>query len=386
MDIRPQAIALSTNNTASSTPQRIEHAARQLESQFARMMIKSMRDASFGDSLFPGENQMFRDMYDERLAQTLTQGRGLGLQATIARQLGGQAGTAGPGQAAASQPLPLSSQQRQQALRAYQSQLPAATAGTAIDAQAALLAPLSMAIDAMDGRDTSTLHQRLDAHPLNGNPLDLLAAASGDWSRMDDRWRQPAGQVDQTDTIAAQRAASQFASNSPEAFVARIWPHARQAADALGVDPRALVAQAALETAWGKRLPNHADGSSGNNLFGIKATGWKGRAVTAGTHEYVAGVRRNENASFRAYDSIGESFNDYVRLLKNNNRYAGALAAGTDVAGFARGLQRGGYATDPQYANKIAAIADGSTVTRALAAIERAQVQLNPASSLAMNR
>ena len=75
-----------------------------------------------------------------------------------------------------------------------------------------------------------------------------------------------------------------------------------------------------------------------------------------------------------------------MRLLKSNARYAGALAAGTDVAGFARGLQRGGYATDPQYANKIAAIADGSTVTRALAAIERAQVQLNPASSLAMNR
>ncbi|MGN0857725.1 MAG: flagellar assembly peptidoglycan hydrolase FlgJ [Stenotrophomonas sp.] len=383
--MRPQAIALSTNNTTSSTPQRIEHAARQLESQFARMMIKSMRDASFGDSLFPGENQMFRDMYDERLAQTLTQGRGLGLQATIARQLGGQTAAAEAGD---NPPLQPSSLQRQQALRAYQSQLPAATAGTAIDAQAALLAPLSMAIDAMDGRETASLHQRLD-NPLamaGNNPLDLLAAASGDWSRMDDRWRQPAGQVDQTDTIAAQRAASQFASNSPEAFVARIWPHARQAADALGVDPRALVAQAALETAWGKRLPNHADGSSGNNLFGIKATGWKGRAVTAGTHEYVAGIRRNENASFRAYDSIGESFNDYVRLLKNNDRYAGALAAGTDVAGFARGLQRGGYATDPQYANKIAAIADGSTVTRALAAIERAQVQLNPASSLAMNR
>lgn len=383
MDIRPQAIALSASNTTSSTPQRIEHAARQLESQFARMMIKSMRDASFGDSLFPGENQMFRDMYDERLAQTLTQGRGLGLQATIARQLGGQTATAEAGN---SQPLQPSSLQRQQALRAYQSQLPAAAAGATIDAQAALLAPLSMAIDAMDGRETSTLHQRLDAHPLNDNPLDLVAAAGGDWSRSNDRWQPQPGRIDSSHALAARQAASEFGSNSPEAFVARIWPHARQAADALGVDPRALVAQAALETAWGKRLPNHADGSSGNNLFGIKATGWKGRAVTAGTHEYVAGVRRNENASFRAYDSIGESFNDYVRLLKSNARYAGALAAGTDVAGFARGLQRGGYATDPQYANKIAAIADGSTVTRALAAIERAQVQLNPASSLAMNR
>lgn len=383
MDIRPQAIALSANNTASSTPQRIEHAARQLESQFARMMIKSMRDASFGDSLFPGENQMFRDLYDQRLAQSLTEGRGLGLQATIARQLGGQTAAAEAGN---SQPLAPSPLQRQQALRAYQSQLPAATAGATLDARAALLAPLSMAIEAMDGRDTGALHQRLEASPLHDNPLDLVASAGGDWSRSNDHWQPRPGQLDSSQALAARQAASEFPSNSPEAFVARIWPHAQRAASELGVDPRALVAQAALETGWGKRLPNHADGSSANNLFGIKASGWKGRAVTAGTHEYVAGVRRNENASFRAYDSIGESFNDYVRLLKNNNRYAGALAAGTDVAGFARGLQRGGYATDPQYANKIAAIADGSTVTRALAAIERSRVPLNPASSLAMNR
>lgn len=383
MDIRPQAIALSANNTASSTPQRIEHAARQLESQFARMMIKSMRDASFGDSLFPGENQMFRDLYDQRLAQSLTEGRGLGLQATIARQLGGQTAAAEAGN---SQPLAPSPLQRQQALRAYQSQLPAATAGATLDAQAALLAPLSMAIEAMDGRDTGALHQRLEASPLHDNPLDLVASAGGDWSRSNDRWQPRPGQLDSSQALAARQAASEFPSNSPEAFVARIWPHAQRAASELGVDPRALVAQAALETGWGKRLPNHADGSSANNLFGIKASGWKGRAATAGTHEYVAGIRHNENASFRAYDSIGESFNDYVRLLKNNNRYAGALAAGTDVAGFARGLQRGGYATDPQYANKIAAIADGSTVTRALAAIERSRVPLNPASSLAMNR
>lgn len=385
MDIRPQSIALATPNAQASTPERIQHAARQLESQFARMMIKSMRDASFGDSLFPGENQLFRDMQDDRLAQTLTQGRGLGLQASIVRQLGGQAGAPLATDTAIGSLQP-SALQRQQALRAYQSQLPASPPVQANAAQADLLAPLSMAIDAMDGRETGALHQRLEGHMDGGNPLDLIAAAGGDWSRSNDRWAAQPGRIDPTDAVAARQAAGQFGSNSPEAFVARLWPHARQAADALGVDPRALIAQAALETGWGKHLPGHADGSSGNNLFGIKATGWKGRALSVGTHEYVAGERRNETASFRAYDSIGESFNDYVRLLKNNDRYAGALAAGTDVAGFARGLQRGGYATDPQYANKIAAIADGGTVSRALAAIDRAQAQLNPVSSLAMNR
>lgn len=386
MDIRANPIALHTGNSASSTPERIEHAARQLESQFARLMIKSMRDASFGDSLFPGENQLFRDMYDERLAQTLSQGRGLGLQATIARQLGGQAAV---GEQPSNPVVPAPAANRQQALRAYQAHLPASPqAAAAPVAQAAMLAPLAMALDAMDGRETGALHQRLQDSQTTAidNPLDLIAAAGGDWSRSNDRWQPNASGVDATEAVAARQAASQFPGNSPEAFVARLWPHARRAADELGVDPRALIAQAALETGWGKRLPSHADGSSANNLFGIKATGWKGRSVSNGTHEYVAGVRRNETASFRAYDSIGESFNDYVRLLKNNQRYAGALAAGTDIAGFARGLQRGGYATDPAYANKIAAIAGGDTVSRALAAIDRAQSPYTPATALASHR
>lgn len=380
MDIRPAGLSLHSDNRAPST-ERIQEAARQLESQFARMMIKSMRDASFGDSLFPGENQLFRDMYDDKLAQSLSQGRGLGLQATIARQLG------------ASQPeqdsaaiAPLGNLQRQQAVRAYQTQLPAGRIDPA-QVQAAALAPLALAVGSLDGRDTASLHQRLgDADtPLPAaNPMDLIASAGGDWSRSADRWSQPAPAVNEV--AAARQAAVELGSNTPEGFVARIWPDARRAASELGVDPRALVAQAALETGWGKRLPTHADGSSANNLFGIKATGWRGRSVTTGTHEYVAGVRRNESASFRAYDSIGESFNDYVRLLKTNQRYAGALAAGTDVSGFARGLQRGGYATDPAYADKIAAIADGSTVARALAAIERAQTTSSLTSSLASHR
>ena len=383
MDIRPAALSLHDNRAPGA--ERINEAARQLESQFARMMIKSMRDASFGDSLFPGENQLFRDMYDDKLAQTLTQGRGLGLQATIARQLGGgQPDTTTP--AAQAQ---VGGLQRQQALRAYQAQLPGSAPAddTVAAAQAAALAPLALALGSLDGRDSANLHAGLSSAPSIDdavNPLDLIAQARGDWSRSADRWSQPA--VAPGEVAAARQAAASLGSHTPEAFVARIWPEARRAASELGVDPRALVAQAALETAWGKRLPTHADGSSANNLFGIKATGWRGRSVTTGTHEYVAGVRQEQNASFRAYDSIGESFSDYVRLLKSNQRYAGALAAGTDVGGFARGLQRGGYATDPAYADKIAAIAEGSTVARALAAIDRAQPQTSMAGPLARHR
>lgn len=382
MDIRPATLALQADNRPASN-ERIHEAARQLESQFARMMIKSMRDASFGDSLFPGENQLFRDMYDDRLAQTLTQGRGLGLQATIARQLGGTVDSQDP---ATVNPATPGNLQRQQAVRAYQAQLPAAPAVSNATIEAARLAPLAMALDAMDGHQGGTLQQPQagDNGVADIDPLDLIARANGDWSRSADRW-QTAAAMPASEVAAARRASAELGSNTPEGFVARIWPEARRAASELGVDPRALVAQAALETGWGRRLPTHGDGSSANNLFGIKATGWRGRSVTTGTHEYVAGVRRDETASFRAYDSIGESFSDYVRLLKNNRRYAGALAAGTDVAGFARGLQRGGYATDPAYADKITAIAGSSTVARALAAIERAQ-PTSSASVLASNR
>lgn len=381
MDIRPTALPLHNDATRSNSPDRIHEAARQLESQFARMMIKSMRDASFGDSLFPGENQMFRDMYDQRLAQTLTQGRGLGLQPLIARQLGGNQAEATPAANVMAQPGMVS---RNTALRAYQAQLPGNSAAPV--AQAAMLAPLHAAIDALSGRETASFHQSLTgASPAGISDFDASVSALGaDWSRHDDRWRAKAAPADQS--LAARHAAAQLGSHTPEAFVASIWPHAQRAANELGVDPRALVAQAALETAWGKRLPSHGDGSSANNLFGIKATGWKGASVSNSTHEYVDGVRRTETAAFRAYDSIGDSFRDYVALLKRSPRYQGALAAGTDVAGFAQGLQHGGYATDPGYANKITAIADGATVQRALAAIDQAHVQLNPATAIASNR
>ena len=169
---------------------------------------------------------------------------------------------------------------------------------------------------------------------------------------------------------------ARLGSHTPEGFVAGIWAHAQTAAKELGVDARALVAQAALETGWGKRQITHGDGRTSHNLFGIKATGWSGDRATVGTHEYVNGARRNETASFRSYSSPAESFADYVRLLKSNPRYQKALEAGTDVRGFARGLQQAGYATDPSYANKIASIAGGPTIERAVAAIGDAGAQL----------
>jgi len=158
--------------------------------------------------------------------------------------------------------------------------------------------------------------------------------------------------------------------SSPEAFARSIWPHARKAAAELGVPARALVAQAALETGWGRRLVGGDRQVDSHNLFGIKAgRGWHGAKVESGTHEFVGGVRVDQRDSFRAYASPAESFADYVGLL-GRDRYAAARGTGADVRGFATALQRAGYATDPRYADKIAAIADGPTLRRALAGLD----------------
>jgi flagellar protein FlgJ len=140
-------------------------------------------------------------------------------------------------------------------------------------------------------------------------------------------------------------------------FLDEIAPHAEAAARELGVDPRSIVAQAALETGWGSSQPAGAQGQS-HNYFGIKAgTSWGGASVSSDTTEFVDGVAHGERARFRAYGSVAENVNDYVRVLRDNPRYTAALGTGTDVRAFANALQRGGYATDPDYANKLVTVA-----------------------------
>jgi flagellar protein FlgJ len=244
-------------------PKALREVARQFESIFTKMVMDSMRSASFGDSLF-GSDQVdqYQGMMDDQLAVQLSQGKGLGLADMLVRQL--QGGAAG-----------------------------AATEGVAPTPQ---------------GNDTArnvTPEQRRD-------------------------------------------------------FVDKLLPQATAAARELGVDPRAIVAQAALETGWGTHLP--ADGPGGdtvgsNNYFGIKAGGaWNGASVAADTTEFTAGVAGTERARFRAYGSVAENVNDYVRLLRDNPRYAAALGTGSDVRAFATALQRGGYATDPDYASKLMSV------------------------------
>ena len=235
-------------------PATLREVARQFESIFTKMMLSSMRDASFGDPLFGSDQaDMYQDMMDDQMAVQLSQGRGLGLADMLIRQLS-------QGGAGASAGVPTASN--------------------------------------------------------NVSP------------------------------------------EQQSAFVEKMLPHATAAARELGVDPRAIVAQAALESGWGTSQPAGAAGNS-NNFFGIKAgESWRGARVGSGTTEFVDGIARGEQAEFRAYGNVAENVADYVRVLRDNPRYAQALGTGTDVRAFANALQRGGYATDPEYANKLVALAN----------------------------
>lgn len=320
------AIALDHAKTASSSRPAMEKAARELETQFAGMLIKTMRSTTGGDPLAGGDTT-YREMYDSQLAKELTKGRGLGLAPMIMRQLERSAGTA-PAATPAPGMLPL-------ARPATAIPLAAPSAGTPMSLGATLnLAPSRNGV--------SMAAMSAPAAPVAPKAAASNAEACGPLTPLD--------------------------CSSPEAFVKSLWPHAKKVAQDLGVSAKGLIAQAALETGWGRRLIG-GSGNVSHNLFGIKAGGsWNGPKVATGTHEYVNGVRQNQRASFRAYASPAESFADYARLL-GRDRYAAARGTGDDTHRFASALQHAGYATDPSYANKITAIANGSTMRRALAAL-----------------
>jgi flagellar protein FlgJ len=189
-----------------------------------------------------------------------------------------------------------------------------------------------------------------------GNP----ATPAGDASTPDDTL----GAVRTPEAATAPQAWSgavpgEWPPRSREEFVVALWPHAVAAGRELGVDPATIVSHAALETGWGRSLPQRADGASSLNLFGIKAGGgWRGPAATASTVEFEHGRPVTRTEPFRAYGSLAESVRDYASLIAGNPRYAAALNAGADAGAYAAALQRGGYATDPDYASKLAGVAE----------------------------
>jgi flagellar protein FlgJ len=164
-------------------------------------------------------------------------------------------------------------------------------------------------------------------------------------------------------------------------FVQQIRPLAEQAAQRLGVAPEAVIAQAALETGWGRHMPVDAQGN-GLNFFGIKAgSSWQGDQLSAMTREVTQGQAQNMVQNFRSYDTAAAGVNDYVSLVGGSPRYSAALNTGNDVRAFATALKEGGYATDPDYVNKL--VATAHSVRQHL---NGTTLKLDPSSPIAAQR
>ena len=360
--------------------------AQEFESLFLNEMLKSMRSANEvlgkDNPLNTPAAKQYQEMYDQQLSVTLSrQGGGIGLADVLMRQMSKNK-AAVPGEAAATTALtaevkapatttvdsPFVRSSGQRPLWASRVTTTPAAAADGHKNDMAMLNQRRLALPskltdrllagivpsadpARTALNTATVPGRtspgLDA-VLKGSRQPMLSA-SGAQGRM---------QIYGRAVAQPPLAPAKQAFESPDAFVATMLPMAQQAADRIGVDPLYLVAQAALETGWGKSVMRQQDGSSSHNLFGIKATGsWQGAQARAITSEFKGGQMVKETADFRSYDSYQDSFHDLVTLLQSNNRYKDVLNAADKPEQFVRELQKAGYATDPEYASKISQIA-----------------------------
>lgn len=360
--------------------------AQEFESLFLNEMLKSMRSANEvlgkDNPLNTPAAKQYQEMYDQQLSVTLSrQGGGIGLADVLMRQMSKNK-AAVPGEAAAATALTAEVKApaattvdspfvRSSGQRPLWASRVATTPAAAADGHKNDMAMLNQRRLALPSKltdrllagivpsadparatlNTATVPGRtspgLDA-VLKGSRQPMLSA-SGVQGRM---------QIYGRAVAQPPLAPAKQAFESPDAFVATMLPMAQQAADRIGVDPLYLVAQAALETGWGKSVMRQQDGSSSHNLFGIKATGsWQGAQARAITSEFKGGQMVKETADFRSYDSYQDSFHDLVTLLQSNNRYKEVLNAADKPEQFVRELQKAGYATDPEYASKISQIA-----------------------------
>ena len=280
------------------SPEALKTAATQFEAMFVNMMVKSMRDATPQDGMMDSQQtKTFTTMLDQQTSQNIAK-KGIGLSDMLIRQL--------------------SKTTDNQAL---------AIGG---DANA-------NANDGNFGGVASLMDAKLQR---------AIAAAGGSGT-------------DTAVTLVGNGAGVNKGSQAPHvrSFQEKLGAHAEEASRATGIPAKFMLGQAALESGWGKREIKGRDGTNSNNLFGIKASpDWKGKVVEATTTEYVNGKAQTKVERFRAYDSYSDSFKDYAKLLASNPRYEKVMASAGDASSFAQGLQKAGYATDPNYANKLTSI------------------------------
>ncbi|MCW8883770.1 MAG: flagellar assembly peptidoglycan hydrolase FlgJ [Motiliproteus sp.] len=333
-------------------PEALQAVAKQFESLFLNMLLKNMRQAneSFGKGSYFDSNQtrFYQNMLDQQMSLTLSENNSIGLSEVLVRQLSPKSSLEEPGKVNTDFGGP--DQQRRVFNQALERTAEAAVKAAEKNSQSGE----SDALPELRPGDFVDAIKAVEAE-LIGDPIPVEQVLAK---------LQPT-----VSAPVAEQLPPRF--DTPEAFIRDLYPIAQRVAGDLGVDPKVLVAQAALETGWGKHLPNTNDGSSSFNLFGIKADQrWGGDATLVNTLEYRDGVAVREKAAFRAYGSYEESMRDYVDFIRGNPRYQKALEQAGDGPAYLQQLQAAGYATDPNYASKIAGIVDGELLQSALAGIK----------------
>ncbi|KAF1032487.1 MAG: Peptidoglycan hydrolase FlgJ [Pseudomonas sp.] len=362
--------------------------AQEFESLFLSEMLKSARSATEAlgkdNPLNTPAAKQYQEMYDQQLAVSMSrEGGGIGLADVLMRQmqktkpvdaqsatLQGPATAAAPKRVDVPTPIaagtqaegPLGRTNGQRPLWAYRVAEPAGGAADhsndmALMNQRRLSLPSKLADRLLAGLVPGSASA--NAAPQRNSVAADNLASSGVRNAI-----VPNGRMQVYGRAVAQPplAPAKKAFSSQDEFVATMMPMAKQAAARIGVDPRYLVAQAALETGWGKSVMRAQDGTSSHNLFGIKAgQSWQGGQARAITSEFRNGEMVKETAQFRSYDSYQDSFHDLVTLLQSNDRYQDVLKSADNPEQFVRELQKAGYATDPDYASKISQIAKTMT-------------------------
>lgn len=296
----------------------LQKVAQQFEGLYVHMLLKSMREATPKDGLFDSQQtQFFTQMYDQQLAQHISK-RGIGIADMMIKQLS-----------------------RSEAL------------GTPIlnkadPALSTIHSDKRLPISGMHPNDES---QQLWPAPKNSLNINPISAFNMTNTRMDT-----------PPSLKQSELTNNKFSSQINNFVEKLLPHAKIATQSTGIPPQFILAQAALESGWGKHEIRRADDKPSYNLFGIKAgANWKGDVIETVTTEYINGTPQRIVEKFRAYNSYAEGFSDYAKLLSGNPRYA-KVVNNTDAITFANGLQQAGYATDPRYADKLIKIINNEAI------------------------
>ncbi|WP_045860465.1 flagellar assembly peptidoglycan hydrolase FlgJ [Teredinibacter purpureus] len=324
--------------------------AQQFESIFIGMMLKSMRDANAvfeeGSLFNSGETKFYRDMYDQQLSLSMahTQQGGIGIAEAMYRQMSQSYGdnrTSSAAESRLSMVTPLETD---------------SSVNTSLENVPASSIPTGSLPARVTPEGNEQLKNRL-VKPDSVSPLLPLPAKTISVNAPLTLRNEPEAAVPVVTKSANDKPPHYFAlAHSPESFIRVVSPIMAQAAKALGIDSAILTAQAALETGWGQSVLKNSNGESSFNVFNIKAgQQWQGDTLDVSTLEYSQGTFKPEQATFRAYDSIEHAVTDYVAFVQQNPRYHNALKA-NDGGTYIHALQKAGYATDPDYANKILSI------------------------------